>query len=147
MLERVINVSSGGMYTQALNSGDLMSERDEYDPKRFYARSKRAEMVITEQWAERLAGTGVVVHAMHPGWVDTKGVQTFMPVFRTVTRPIMRDLEAGADTIVWLGAAPEPLRSTGGCGWTAAGVRRTTGSARRRTAPPTARSCGRCASG
>ena len=114
ILERVINVSSGGMYTQALNSGDLMSERDEYDPKRFYARSKRAEMVITEQWAERLAGTGVVVHAMHPGWVDTKGVQTFMPVFRTVTRPILRDLEAGADTIVWLGAAPEPLQSTGG---------------------------------
>ena len=102
ILERVINVSSGGMYTQALNSGDLMSERDEYDPKRFYARSKRAEMVITEQWAERLAGTGAVVHAMHPGWVDTKGVQTFMPVFRTVTRPLLRDLEAGADELVVL---------------------------------------------
>ena len=114
ILERAVNVSSGGMYTQALNTGDLMSERDEYSPKRFYARSKRAEMVITELWAERLAGTGVVVHAMHPGWVDTKGVQTFMPGFRAVTRPILRNLEAGADTIVWLGAAPEPLQSTGG---------------------------------
>ena len=70
-------------------------------------------MVITEQWGERLRGTGVVVHAMHPGWVDTKGVQTWMPVFRAVTRPIIRGPEAGADTIVWLGAAPEPLRSTG----------------------------------
>ena len=28
IVERVINVSSGGMYAQALNSGDLMSERD-----------------------------------------------------------------------------------------------------------------------
>ena len=143
---RVINVTSGGMYAQALNGGDLQSERDDYSPKRFYARSKRAEVVITEQWGERLRGTGVVVHAMHPGWVDTKGVQTGMPVFRAVTRPIIRGPEAGADTIVWLGAAPEPLRSTGRCGWTAGSARRTTGSARRRTPRPTAPSCGRCAS-
>jgi NAD(P)-dependent dehydrogenase (short-subunit alcohol dehydrogenase family) len=111
ILERVINVSSGGMYAQGLNSGDLMSEHTKYSPKLFYARSKRAQMVITEQWAERLERP--VVHAMHPGWVDTKGVQNWMPVFRKVTRPIIRDPEAGADTIVWLGAAPEPLRSTG----------------------------------
>ena len=58
ILGRVINVSSGGMYAQSLNRGDLMSERDDYSPKLFYARSKRAEMVITEQWAERLASTG-----------------------------------------------------------------------------------------
>jgi hypothetical protein len=68
-------------------------------------------MVITEQWAERLEDT--VVHAMHPGWVDTKGVQSFMPVFRTLTRPILRDLDAAEDTVVWLGAAPEPLQTTG----------------------------------
>jgi NAD(P)-dependent dehydrogenase (short-subunit alcohol dehydrogenase family) len=113
IVERVINVSSGGMYAQGLNSGDLMSERDEYGPKKFYARSKRAEVVITEQWAEKLKGTGTVVHAMHPGWVDTKGVRNWMPVFRAITRPIIRDPAAGADTIVWLGGAPEPLRSTG----------------------------------
>jgi len=110
---RVINVTSGGMYTQALRAGDLMSEQDEYSPKTFYARSKRAEMVITEQWADRLAGSGVVVHAMHPGWADTKGVQTWMPAFRKAIRPIIRDGAEGADTIVWLGGAPEPLRSTG----------------------------------
>jgi dehydrogenase/reductase SDR family member 12 len=111
-MERVINVSSGGMYAQGLNSGDLMSEHSKYSPKLFYARSKRAEMVITEHWAERLERP--VVHAMHPGWVDTKGVQNWMPVFRAITRPIIRDAEAGADTVVWLGAAPEPLQSTGG---------------------------------
>ena len=114
IVTRVINVSSGGMYAQGLNSGDLMSENSKYSPKLFYARSKRAEMVITEQWAERLKDTHTVVHAMHPGWVDTKGVQNWMPVFRKLTRPIIRDPQAGADTIVWLGAAPEPLQSTGG---------------------------------
>jgi dehydrogenase/reductase SDR family protein 12 len=109
--ERVINVVSGGLYAQALNAGDLMSEHDDYSPKTFYARSKRAELVITEQWAARLPG--VAVHAMHPGWADTPGVRNWMPVFRTLTRPIIRDPAAGADTLVWLGGSPVPLRSTG----------------------------------
>jgi NAD(P)-dependent dehydrogenase (short-subunit alcohol dehydrogenase family) len=112
LLGRVINVSSGGAYAVGLNSGDLMSERDDYGPKKFYARSKRAAIVITELLAERLDRP--VVHAMHPGWVDTKGVRNWLPMFHAITRPIIRDPEAGADTIVWLGAAPEPLQSTGG---------------------------------
>jgi NAD(P)-dependent dehydrogenase (short-subunit alcohol dehydrogenase family) len=110
---RVINVVSGGMYTQALRPDDLMSERDEYDPKTVYARSKRAQVVLTEQLATRLAGTGVVVHAMHPGWADTAVIRHAMPVFRKVVSPILRDGAAGADTIVWLGGAAEPLQSTG----------------------------------
>lgn len=110
---RVINVVSGGMYTQALRPGDLMSDKDEYNPKTFYARSKRAQVVLTEQLATRLAGTGVVVHSMHPGWADTTGIEHAMPVFRRVVGPILRDGAEGADTIVWLGAAAEPLQSTG----------------------------------
>jgi hypothetical protein len=50
---------------------------------------------------------------MHPGWVDTKGVREWLPVFRALTRSIVRTPEEGADTIVWLGGAPEALRSTG----------------------------------
>ena len=69
--------------------------------------------MITERWARELEGTGIVVHAMHPGWVDTEGVRNWMPVFRTLTRLIIRDPDAGADSIVWLGAAEEPLRSSG----------------------------------
>jgi len=110
---RVINVSSGGMYDQSLPGDDLQSEQTSYGPKKLYARTKREEVVITEQWAERLDGTGVTVHAMHPGWADTKGVREWMPLFRALTRPIIRTPEQGADTIVWLGAAPEPLQSTG----------------------------------
>jgi dehydrogenase/reductase SDR family protein 12 len=110
---RVINVTSGGMYAQQVPEGDLQSESSEYDPKTFYARTKREQVIVTEQWAERLRGTGVVVHAMHPGWADTEGVQGAMPVFRTAIRPIIRSLEQGADTIVWLGAAPEALRESG----------------------------------
>lgn len=110
---RVINVSSGGMYAQSLPAGDWESEQSDYSAKTFYARSKRELMVITEEWARRLQGTGVVVHAMHPGWADTEGVQRWLPLFRTVARPIMRTPEEGADTIVWLGGAPEALETTG----------------------------------
>jgi dehydrogenase/reductase SDR family protein 12 len=110
---RVINVSSGGMYSQALPAGDWESEQTAYSPKKLYARTKREEVIVTEIMAERLRRRGVVVHSMHPGWADTEGVRRWMPVFRAVTGPIIRDAEQGADTIVWLGGAPEPLEQTG----------------------------------
>ncbi len=110
---RVINVSSGGMYGQRLPGADLQSEQSSYSPKKLYARTKREEVVITELWAHELAGRGVVVHAMHPGWVDTKGVRDWLPVFRALTGSIIRTPEDGADTIVWLGGAPEALEQTG----------------------------------
>jgi dehydrogenase/reductase SDR family protein 12 len=112
-LGRVINVSSGGMYSQALPVGDWESERGAYSPKRLYARTKREQIVITEFMAERLRERGVVVHGMHPGWADTEGVRQWMPLFRAITGPIIRTPDQGADTIVWLGAAPEPLEQTG----------------------------------
>jgi NAD(P)-dependent dehydrogenase (short-subunit alcohol dehydrogenase family) len=111
---RVINVSSGGMYTQSLpNDGDWESDHTPYSPKKLYARTKREEIVITEMLAERLRGRGVVVHAMHPGWADTEGLQRAMPSFQKAIRPIIRSADEGADTIVWLGAAAEPARTTG----------------------------------
>jgi dehydrogenase/reductase SDR family protein 12 len=110
---RVINVSSGGMYSQSLPTEDLESETSSYSPTKFYARTKREQVVITELWAERLRGSGVVVHSMHPGWADTQGVRVSLPRFSVITKPIIRTSEQGADTIVWLGAAPEPLQSTG----------------------------------
>lgn len=111
---RVLNVSSGGMYTQALPGKDPESEQIPYRPKVIYARTKRQQVVISEEWAARLDPKAVVVHAMHPGWADTPGVRRWMPVFRVLTSPIIRDAERGADTIVWLGGAPQALETTGG---------------------------------
>ena len=111
---RVVNVSSGGMYTQRLDVEDLQSTGDEFNGATVYARNKRAQVVLTELWAQRLAGTGVVVHAMHPGWADTPGVASSLPRFHRLTGPLLRSPDQGADTIVWLGAAAEPGRSSGG---------------------------------
>ena len=110
---RIVNVSSGGMYTRRLDLDDLQADKGEYDGTRAYALTKRAEVVLTEVWARRLAGSGVTVHAMHPGWVDTAGLRDSLPRFRAVTRPILRTAEQGADTIVWLGAAAAPARTSG----------------------------------
>jgi dehydrogenase/reductase SDR family protein 12 len=110
---RVLFVSSGGMYTRRLHIDDLQSRQGAFDGRVAYARSKRAEVVLAERWAEDLAGTGVVVHAMHPGWADTPGIKSSIPTFRRVMRPLLRTPEQGADTIVWLAAAKEPGEVTG----------------------------------
>lgn len=111
---RIVNVSSGGMYSRRLDLEDLQATRGGFDGVRAYALTKRAEVVLTKEWARRLAGTGVTVHAMHPGWADTPGVQSSLPRFRRVTAPILRTAEQGADTILWLAAADEPAASSGG---------------------------------
>ena len=49
---------------------------------------------------------------MHPGWADTPGVVTSLPVFHKVMGPLLRDPATGADTIVWL-AATDPAPGGG----------------------------------
>ncbi len=111
---RVINVSSGGMYTQRVHLADLQSADTQYDGPTAYARTKRAQVMLTEVAAERLAGGGVVVHAMHPGWVDTPGLESSLPHFYRATKWLLRTPQQGADTIVWLGSSPTGARSSGG---------------------------------
>jgi dehydrogenase/reductase SDR family member 12 len=110
---RVIWVSSGGMYAQRLRADDLQYQREDYKPTTGYARTKRAQVVLSELWSEALRDDGIVVHAMHPGWADTPGIASSLPGFRRLTRPILRSHEQGADTIVWLAAAAEPGRTSG----------------------------------
>ena len=110
---RIINVSSGGMYLSGLNIRDLQSAKGKYDGSRAYAQAKRGLMILTELWAEELAGSGVVVNAMHPGWADTPGVQNSLPGFHKVMRTLLRTPEQGADTITWLASAPEAGQVSG----------------------------------
>jgi dehydrogenase/reductase SDR family protein 12 len=110
---RVLWISSGGMYTQPLDVDTLEMGPEDYRGSVAYARAKRAQVTLAEGWAKRLRNDGIVVHAMHPGWADTPGLETGLPGFRTLLGPILRTPQEGADTIVWLAAAEEPRRSTG----------------------------------
>ncbi len=107
---RIITVSSGGMYTTPVSLSDLQNERD-YRGAVAYARTKRAQVVLSAEWARRRPD--IVSHAMHPGWADTGGVKASLPSFYRAMGPILRSAEQGADTIVWLAAAEEPGRTTG----------------------------------
>lgn len=115
---RVVTVSSGGMYAANLEVERLEMDEGEYRGAEQYARAKRAQVTLNEMWAEREPGPdagGVTFHAMHPGWADTPGVESSLPVFRTVVGPLLRTPEQGADTMVWLAADDgEPMRSDGG---------------------------------
>lgn len=111
---RVINVVSGGMYSQKLETELLQApDTSEYSGSTAYARQKRALMVLTQEWAEKWSDEGIVVNAMHPGWADTPGVQNALPQFRRLTKSVLRSSEEGADTIVWLAAATEAGDATG----------------------------------
>jgi NAD(P)-dependent dehydrogenase (short-subunit alcohol dehydrogenase family) len=106
---RVILVTSGGMYGQALRADDPEYLRGDYSPTTAYARSKRAQVELLPCLASRWSGAGVGVHATHPGWADTPGVVESLPRFHRLTGPLLRDAEGGADTTVWLAAsAPQP---------------------------------------
>jgi len=112
---RVITVSSGGMYTAELTVDGLEMDATSYNGTKQYALAKRAQVTLNEMWSDRVDRRAVVFHAMHPGWADTPGVQQALPMFRKVVGPLLRDAEAGADTMVWLGADDgEPLATTGG---------------------------------
>lgn len=110
---RVITVTSGGMYAQPLHLDDLQMEREPYRGATAYARSKRAQVVLTRLWAIEHRDTTIVFHAMHPGWSETPGFESSLPRFRRLIGPLARTPEQGVDTIVWLATAPEASRSTG----------------------------------
>jgi NAD(P)-dependent dehydrogenase (short-subunit alcohol dehydrogenase family) len=109
---RVVLVSSGGAYGQVLRSDDPAYEDGDYSPTTSYARSKRWQLELAPLLADRWSADGITVATMHPGWVDTPGVQDSLPRFRALTRPALRDDAQGADTSVWL-VATEPAPPTG----------------------------------
>jgi NAD(P)-dependent dehydrogenase (short-subunit alcohol dehydrogenase family) len=111
---RVVNVTSGGMYTTRLDAGDPQLEDRDFDGPRFYAHTKRALVALTQVWAERERRSAVAFFAMHPGWADTPGLARSLPRFHRLLGPALRDPRQGADTIVWLATAAEIPGPSGG---------------------------------
>ena len=110
---RVIQVCSGGMYTQAFDLASLEMGSYGYDGTVAYARAKRAQLVLMHEWNRRMGDLGVSFHAMHPGWTDTPGIRRGLPGFAHVMGPLLRTPDQGADTAVWLASTPVGVESTG----------------------------------
>ncbi|MBA3263022.1 MAG: SDR family oxidoreductase [Thermoleophilaceae bacterium] len=90
---RIVNVSSIGQ--QPLDFDDLMFERD-WEGYAAYARSKLAQVLFTNELAQRLADRDVTVNALHPATLmDTNMVRG------ALGRP-MSSVEEGADATLRL---------------------------------------------
>jgi len=110
---RLVAVTSGGQYTQALPLDDLAYERGTYSGAKSYARAKRAQVALIREWARRLRSTGLVANAMHPGWANTPGLEASLPGFAGLVGGQLRTAAEGVDTALWLAAAPEARASSG----------------------------------
>lgn len=110
---RIVNVASktGGAKV-ALD--DLMLEKKPYSYLKSTPPTMVARVMFTLELAERLNGTGVVVNTLHPGLVaDTRLLRDTGGFFRWLTNTMGGTPEKGADTAVWLAAAPETASVTG----------------------------------
>jgi NAD(P)-dependent dehydrogenase (short-subunit alcohol dehydrogenase family) len=115
---RVIAVTSGGQYAEALDLDDLQSSRGVYDGTRAYARAKRAQVSLIREWARRFGRTGIRFDSMHPGWARTPGLVEALPTFARLMGPLLRTPAEGTDTLVWLATAPaDGTDAPGGSLW------------------------------
>lgn len=103
---RVVLVTSGGMYAQELRLDDLPYDETPYRPSVAYARSKRAQVELLGPLQERWPK--LRVYATHPGWAASPGLDTSLPTFATLLRPLLRTPAWGGDTTVWLVGTAEP---------------------------------------
>jgi NAD(P)-dependent dehydrogenase (short-subunit alcohol dehydrogenase family) len=112
---RIINTSSDASeMIKGMPWGDLQTSEN-YDVGAAYCYGKLANVLFARGLAQRLAGEGIVAHAMHPGAVDSN----FITHAGERTQAYMRTLKLltpaeGADTLIWLATAEEPGNSTGG---------------------------------
>jgi NAD(P)-dependent dehydrogenase (short-subunit alcohol dehydrogenase family) len=105
----IVTVTSGGMYTQRFDADHIEATRDGYRGAVVYGRAKRAQVVLSHEWARRWGNDGVASYAVHPGWVNTPGLRAGLPSFAKLG-PLLRTPAQGADTVAWL-AADMPRRS------------------------------------
>ncbi len=101
---RIVNVASAGQ--QSLDFADVMLTRG-YSGACAYCQSKLAQIMFTIDLADELAGTGVIVNALHPAtYMNTTMVR------RAGVTPIS-SVEQGAEAILHLAVSPE-LAGRGG---------------------------------
>lgn len=103
---RIVNVSSSA-HRSASESyfDDLQGERS-YDGFRAYDFSKLANILFTNELAERLAGSGVTANSLNPGTIDTK-------LLRMSYDLDGRSVEDGARLSIHLATSPDVEGITG----------------------------------
>jgi NAD(P)-dependent dehydrogenase (short-subunit alcohol dehydrogenase family) len=112
---RIINTSSDASEMIKGLPWDDLQLLDAFTPGAAYCNAKLANVLFARGLARRLAGDGIVAHALHPGTVDSN----FVTHAEARTQAYIRSLPAltpakGADTLIWLATAEEAGLTTGG---------------------------------
>jgi NAD(P)-dependent dehydrogenase (short-subunit alcohol dehydrogenase family) len=114
---RVVAVSSTGHEQSAgINWNDL-TFADGFVGGSAYCHAKLANILFARELARRVAGDGIVSHAMHPGVVDSNFASHCdgpMQAYMESIKDRSMTPEAAADTLVWLASAKEAGQSSGG---------------------------------
>ena len=110
---RVVNVAS--KYGRAsIDFDDVQKLKVPYSYLKATPATMLARVLFTQELAERLDGSGVVVNAVHPGLVaKTRLLQDTRGPFKLLTDTFGSTAEKGADTVLWLATAPETATVTG----------------------------------
>lgn len=107
---RIVVVASDGHVDQTLDFDDLQNERN-YNVMRVYGQSKLANLYFTYELARRLAGTGVTINALHPGFVKSNiGANNFGALGSFIKRIVNLGgikVEEGAATSIYLATSPD----------------------------------------
>jgi retinol dehydrogenase 12 len=110
---RIVNIASRYGKTK-LDFDDLQTAKGKYSYLRSTPPTMLARVLLTQEFAERLQGSGVVANAVHPGLVrNTSLLQDVGGPFRWITNKFGAPAEKGADTVLWLAMAPEAAAVNG----------------------------------
>jgi len=112
---RVITVSSTTHHGALVDFDDFQSERD-YESAEVYAVTKLMNVLFSSELARRLHGSGVIANCLHPGAVATKLLADYMRVplvGGVLAHTFGASPEQGADSVVYLAAAPEVAEVSG----------------------------------
>jgi NAD(P)-dependent dehydrogenase (short-subunit alcohol dehydrogenase family) len=108
---RILDVNSEGHRFSAFHPDDILWKRHHYTGLKGYGASKTAQLLTVWEFADRLAGSGATIVAMHPGDVRTNigsnNGRLYRWFGRHVTARLLKDVATSGEALYYLAAAPE----------------------------------------
>lgn len=109
---RIVTVSSK-LHTKGSIDFESFKGNTKYNPQTAYGQSKLANVLFSNELAERLAGSGVTSNCLHPGAVSTDIVRDMPWMIRKLLGLLFIAPDKGAKTTVMLASDPSLTDTTG----------------------------------